>query len=183
MSQNRRESLPVAQMLGMYRVPFHLPMLDLRKWVWASFTWWPEAESLRLALQEPVLTQGPEQAEQELTEAAAMSSSSWPVVRPLGFKTVTGSDQTHVVQLLPQWPPAWCYYVILFARQLAFILRAPVIRNARNILMELALSCREPREWGLASTLFLHKEKTGERREVGHPGLHWRPPPLLLTFL
>lgn len=112
----------------------------------------------------------------ESIEAAAMSSSSRPVVRPSGFKTVTGSDQTHVVQLLPQWPPAWCYYVILFARQLAFILRVLVIRNTRNTLLELALSCREPREWGLASTLFLHKEKMGERRDVGHPGLHWRLP-------
>lgn len=65
-SPNRRESLPVAQMLGMYRVPIYLPILDLRKWVWATgatFTWWPEAESPRLALQEPVLTQEAGQAE------------------------------------------------------------------------------------------------------------------------
>lgn len=96
--------------------------------------------------------------EQELTEAVAMSSSSRPAVRPSGFKPVTGSGQTHVGQLLPQWPPAWCYYVILSARQLTFILRVVVIRNTRNTPMELQ-SAKESE--GLLQPL--HKEKMGER--------------------
>jgi hypothetical protein len=108
-----------------------------------------------------------------------MSSSSWPVVRPSVFKPVTGSDQTHVVQLLlPQWPPAWCYYVILSARQLAFILRVAVIRNTRNTLMELALACREPSEWGLGSTT-----SQGENGgEVRSGAARWRPPTFALDL-
>lgn len=44
-------------MLGMYRVPFYMPILDLREWEWATSLWRLEAESLRVAFQEPALTQ------------------------------------------------------------------------------------------------------------------------------
>lgn len=43
--------------------PFHLPILDLRKWPRGTFTWWQRQIPLGLVLQELALTQGTGQAE------------------------------------------------------------------------------------------------------------------------